>query len=299
MAPRFTLRTLLYWLAPSASVGTLIVPDQSIRRESAGVTIDTIAGLSSRYLATRHTVRVFLPAGYATERRRYPILLMNDGQDAEATGLRAALDSLSHELVIAPIIVVAVHATSDRMQEYGVSGVPNAQGLGSQAGGYEKFITLELLPMIRQRYRSIPSPAQTAIMGWSLGALSAFDLAWRHPDLFGSVGAFSGSFWWRTNDSTLETRQSSRVVHRIVGEMRKVPKIRMWFEAGRQDETDDRDGNGVIDSIQDTRELIDALAKKGFREGRDIRYLEVEGGHNPETWGKALPDFLAWAFPHR
>ncbi len=260
MASRLTLRALFFWLAPSASVGTLSV-GRSPLPDHEDVTVDTMADLPSRYLNTRHTVRIFLPPDYRNGRRHYPVLLMNDGQDAEAANLPWTLDSLYRSRAIEPIIVVAVHATGDRMHEYGVAGIPNAQGLGSRARDYEKFITREILPLIRHRYRTIKSPAQTAVIGWSLGALSAFDLAWRHPDLFGRVGAFSGSFWWRTNDSTLETRQSSRVVHRIVREATRVPHIRMWFEAGLQDETDDRDGNGVLDAIQDTRELMDALAE--------------------------------------
>ncbi|MEO8199385.1 MAG: alpha/beta hydrolase-fold protein [Gemmatimonadota bacterium] len=299
MPRRFSLRTMLFWLAPSATVGAVGLPPRSATPDTTGVTVDTIGAIASRFLETQHRVRVFLPAGYASEGKRYPLILMNDGQDAEAAGLLVTLDSLANMQAIKPVIVVAIDATGDRAQEYGVAQHPNAQGLGSRAEAYDRFVTQELLPMIRRRYRVLREPAQTAVMGWSLGALSAFDIAWRHPELFGHVGAFSGSFWWRTNDSTVAARQSSRVMHRIVRDTRKVPRIRMWFEAGRQDETDDRDGNGVIDAIQDTRELIDVLVAKGFREGPDIRYVEMEGGHNPETWGKALPHFLEWAFPNQ
>jgi enterochelin esterase-like enzyme len=82
----------------------------------------------------------------------------------------------------------------------------------------------------------------------------------------------------------------------MVRDERRVPSLELWFEAGRQDEKDDRDGNGVIDAIQDTRELMAELARRGFQEGREMTYLEVDGGHNPETWGRALPAFLTWAF---
>ena len=85
-------------------------------------------------------------------------------------------------------------------------------------------------------------------------------------------------------------------MHRRVRESNRAPRFRAWFEVGRQDERDDRDMNGVIDAIQDTRELIDAMVEKGFRRGKDLEYLEVEGGHNVETWARALPQFLLWAF---
>jgi enterochelin esterase-like enzyme len=193
-----------------------------------------------------------------------------------------------------PIIVIAVHAGEDRLQNYGTVGQPNAQGLGSRAEAYEKFIVRELVPLVERRYRT--QRGRAAIMGWSLGGLSAFDIAWRNGRTFQNVGVFSGSFWWRTDDSSTEAKQSSRIMHRRVRGSRRPPGLRAWFEVGRQDEKDDRDMNGVIDAIQDTRELIDALRQKGLHEGTDIQYLEIDGGHNVETWSTVLPQFLVWAF---
>ena len=72
--------------------------------------------------------------------------------------------------------------------------------------------------------------------------------------------------------------------------------MNFWFQCGTWDEYDDRDGDGVIDSIQDTLECIAELERKGYAWGVNTRYLEVkEGMHNPETWAKVLPDFLMWA----
>jgi len=263
---------------------------------ASGVRIDTLADFPSAILGRTRTVRIVLPPGYGDSRNRYPVLFMNDGQDLEGMRIQEILDSLYRKHAIQPLVLVAVHATDARLQEYGVAARPNAQGLGAEATRYARFLLEELLPVIRQRYRVSQSAARTTIMGASLGGLSAFDLAWNHPDVFGRVGVFSGSFWWRSNDSTAATKQASRIMHRQVCKTARAPKIRIWLEAGRKDERDDRDGNGVIDAIQDTRELMDALATRGFREGREMTYLEVDGGHDPATWGQALPEFLKWAF---
>ena len=285
-------RALLYWLAPTAGVGTLA--GQVHTPSVTGAAIDTLAGIRSRYLTATPPVRVFLPRGYGQSSERYSVLYANDGQDMEAVGLSAALDSLVAAKMMDPIIVVAIDAGKDRLQNYGTAERPNAQGLGSRAEAYERFILRELLPLVERRYRT--RPGRRAIMGWSLGGLSAFDLAWRNPSAFSQVGVFSGSFWWRTDDGSVEAKQSSRITHRRVRESRHPPRLRAWFEAGRQDEPDDRDGNGVIDAIQDTRELIEALRERGLREGTDIQYVEVDGGHNVETWSRVLPRFLTWAF---
>jgi len=289
---RLSLRTLLYWLAPTAGVGTLAGP---VRTPAvAGAAVDTLTDIRSRYLAATPTVRVFLPPGYAQSGERYPVLYANDGQDMEAVGLSRTRDSLVAAKQMHAIIVVAVHAGEDRLQNYGTAGQRNAQGLGSRAEAYERFIVRELVPLVERRYRTQRGPA--SIMGWSLGGLSAFDLAWRNGRTFQKVGVFSGSFWWRTDDGSADAKQSSRIMHRRVRESRRPPGLRAWFEVGRQDEKDDRDMNGVIDAIQDTRELINALQERGFHDGTDIQYLEVDGGHNVETWSGALPQFLVWAF---
>jgi enterochelin esterase-like enzyme len=289
---RLSFRALLYWLAPTAGVGTLA--GQVRTPVVTGVVVDTLAAIRSRYLPATPMVRVFLPPGYGQSRKRYPVLYANDGQDMEAVGLSRTIDSLVVARRMNPVIVVAIHAGEDRLQNYGTADQPNAQGLGSRAESYEKFMLRELIPAIERRYRTLPGRA--SIMGWSLGGLSAFDLAWRNGSTFQSVGVFSGSFWWRTDDSSAASKQSSRIMHRRVRESGQPPRLRAWFEVGRQDEKDDRDMNGVIDAIQDTRELIDVLVEKGFRTGNDLQYLEVEGGHNVETWGKELPQFLVWAF---
>jgi len=290
---RLSFRTLLYWLAPTAGVGTLAGQGRS-PAVSDEIRIDTISGFQSQLLERPPTVRVFLPGGYQHGAARYPVLFANDGQDMERVGLVRVIDSLVKGGTMPPVIVVAIDAGEDRLQNYGTSGQVNAQGLGGRAHTYSLFLLEELWPLIEKRYQTRPRDA--AIMGWSLGGLSAFDIAWRNSDKISRVGVFSGSFWWRTDDSSPEAKQVSRIMHGTVRNTAPPAPLRAWFQVGRQDEKDDRDMNGVIDAIQDTRELIDAMTARGMREGVDIGYLEVDGGHDPETWGAALPHFLVWAF---
>jgi len=195
-------------------------------------------------------------------------------------------------------VVAAIPANSDRMNEYGIANRPNHDGLGARAGEFEAFVTDTVVPLLRRLYPLSPRPADNAVMGASLGGLAAFDLAWRRPDLFGVAGVFSGSFWWRTENDTPSAQQASRIVHQIVRATAPKPHLRLWLQAGTRDEDHDRDGNGVIDAIQDTTELVDELVARGFVRDRDVVYRETEGGiHHPSTWARELPEFLRWAFP--
>lgn len=267
------------------------------RREPAVVASRPVA-IEAPQLGGRRRLTVFLPPGYEdTPDRAWPLLLAHDGQELEAWRLTAAL-AQHHAAGGDTPVVASLAAGPDRLRDYGTAGIPNAQGHGERAAEFQAFVTDTLLPRLRRRYRLRAGPAHTAVMGASLGGLSAFDLAWGRPQVFGIAGIFSGSFWWRTDDSSVAAQQASRICHRRVREAVAVPSLRLWFQAGTRDETADRDGNGVIDAIQDTTELIDALVARGLRRGPDLSYVEIEGGeHRPATWAGALPAFLAWAFP--
>lgn len=243
-------------------------------------------------------VRVFLPPGGV--RTDTPLLVALDGQNMVAWKLAETIQRLAAAGEIAPPLVVAISATADRIEEYGLARTLDYAGRGKKAAAFQRRVLEHVIPDVRQRYGLKADPARTAIMGASLGGLSAFDLAWAHADVFGTVGVFSGSLWWRGEDGDWHAAQRSRLAHKIVRDTAAKPALRLWFEAGTADETDDRDGNGVIDAIQDTTELIDELAAKGFRRDVDVTYHEIVGGkHHESTWAEALPVFLKWAFPRR
>lgn len=250
----------------------------------------------SRALEREVRVTVLLPPGYfESKNTTFPLLFFNDGQDMEEVGMADILENLYQQQKIRPLIVVALHADRDRMQEYGTAHQPDYRHRGARAALHTQFVTQELIPTLRQRYRC--TPADWAYAGFSLGGLSAFDVAWHHPALFSKIGVFSGSFWWRSEPS----RDADPDAHRIVIDMLatdfKRNNLQFWLQTGTNDETDDRNGNGVIDSIDDTLDVIKGLKKLGYQEGKDIRYVEVEGGeHNLPTWRTVLPDFLQWGF---
>jgi enterochelin esterase family protein len=90
---------------------------------------------------------------------------------------------------------------------------------------------------------------------------------------------------------------AARIAHALVRETSTRPGLKFWLQTGTKDETADRNKNGIIDSIDDTIDLIKELETKGYKRPEDIRYVEVVGGsHNTETWAKAMPKFLVWAF---
>jgi enterochelin esterase-like enzyme len=242
---------------------------------------------------------IYLPPGYDPARTRpYPLLLALDGQTMPEWRLEETLQALVTAGSIDPVVVAAVPASADRLDEYGTAGELDFAGRGRLAKGFQELLAGAVLPWVRDHHHVASRPESTGVFGASMGGLCAFDVAWRRPRIFGVAGIFSGSLWWRADNTDVAAQQASRIAHRNVRKARAQPALRLWFEAGTLDEAADRDGNGVIDAIQDTHELMDALAVAGLTRGVEMTYHEVAGGgHSEATWARALPEFLRWAFP--
>lgn len=265
------------------------------RRLLAQVEAVVLRDIHSVHLDNRRDITVYLPPAYSTSaNRQYDVLYVNDGQEADALGLREKLAALTRAGRMYPIIAVAVPTNADRLQEYGTAVSPNSRGLGARAPEYAAFIVEELMPLIDTRFRTSGS---AAFLGVSLGGLSAFDIVWNHPRRFDTVGVFSGSFWWHTAPDVTPDVRDFRIAHELVRTSNYHPGFRGFFQTGTRDEVMDRDGDGVIDAIQDTQELIAELVELGYRLGDDLCYVEIKGGrHDWETWAGVLPQFLIWAF---
>ncbi|WP_316819749.1 alpha/beta hydrolase [Pedobacter gandavensis] len=224
------------------------------------------------------------------------LLLLNDGQDAVALNIEQTLNALNEKNRLESLIIVAIHASAHRIQEYGVAGVPDYLGRGSNAGLYRDFVMTELLPYIQQEL-GITINGKKGFAGCSLGGISAFDIAWNNSDYFDLTGVFSGAFWWRDKDLKEGYTDENRILHRMIRESNAHPDLKFWLMTGTEDETADRNHNMIIDSIDDTIDVIKELLKKGYQRPQDIAYYEMVGGkHEVSTWAKAMPAFLCWAF---
>lgn len=254
--------------------------------------------IRSGFLSRNVKIDLYLPKKLH-DPSRLSLLLINDGQDMEKLGLTDILETLySADAPIAPILCVAIHCGPERKMEYGVSGHPDFKGRGIRAGKYSSFVLEELLPYVRHKY-GIASFREKAFAGFSLGGLMALDIVWSNPGEFQKAGVFSGSLWWRSIDQThkLYDDDKHRIIHQRVRNGQFHPRLKFFFQTGNMDETRDRNHNGIIDSIEDTLDLIKELEAKGYVSGKDIQYLELEDGrHDVFTWARAMPEFLKWGW---
>ena len=277
----FKFLTLLFFIATLSSCHSKIK--------------ETKDSIYSRHLQ-KHIDLNIISTPVPKEKSSFNLLLLNDGQEIEQFRLKKIVDSLYKKKLLQPLLIVAINAF-DRMQEYGVAGYPDYQNSGSSADKYAAFVDDELIPFIKKR-AAIRSFNSITIAGVSLGGLSAFDIAWDHADKIDKVGVFSGSFWYRDKDATDSTYSDDkdRLIINKIRSSRKRSHLKYWFYAGGSEETADRDKDGIIDVVDDTKDLVDLIKKKNVWPPGDINFVEIkEGTHDYNSWRNVLPQFLIWA----
>ena len=250
--------------------------------------------ISSNFLKRKVIIDCYVPLSVAAP-ADMSLLLINDGQDLVTMDFAKIIDKLYSS--ITPLFCVGIHCGVDRKNEYATAKMLDYKGRGTMAALYTRFIFEELLPYIRTTY-VLPNFKDKSYAGFSLGGLSAMDIVWNNAVEFSKVGIFSGSFWWRTKsqDDATFNEATDRIMHKQVREGGNYPWLKYFFEVGTQDETADRNNNGIIDAIDDTVSLIEELKMKGHS-NKDIKYLELQDGqHNVPTWARAFPDFLTWGW---
>jgi enterochelin esterase-like enzyme len=260
----------------------------------AGILVESFV-IVSQYLEREVLIDAYLPSDISHP-EQMNLLLINDGQKLIKMSFAEILDTLLSNDEIEPMICMGIHCGPKRKREYGTAYSADYEGRGNKAGLYNKFIFDELMPFIRKRFNA-PSFKEKSFAGFSLGGLSALDIVWNHHNEFSKVGIFSGSLWWRRkaygegyNDET------DRLMHLQILNGGFYPWLRFFFQCGAMDETADRNNNGIIDSIDDTLDLIAALKAKGYTD-EHIHYYELaDGTHDINTWAKALPEFLRWGW---
>jgi len=167
---------------PPAPLPTLV----SQGTDSAGSSIDS-ATYSSRALGRNGLFYVYLPPGFSTSMRRYPVLYLLPGnsQPAEAflqIGVQGALDELIAGHKIAPMIAVMIH---------GGPGANNWHNVGRVH--YEDYV-LEVQQLVDRMLPTVAARPARAIAGDSMGGYGAMNIALGNPFRFGVVESWLGFF---------------------------------------------------------------------------------------------------------
>jgi predicted alpha/beta superfamily hydrolase len=161
--------------------------------------IITINNFDIPQLKRQRDIYIYLPVGYATSNKKYPVLYLQDGQNVfRSTGVMGknswGVDSILNTMPADKqcSVVGISHGAKYRLTEYNPYDSKYGKGEGV---AYVNFLVETLKPYIDAHYRTKKEARYTAIAGSSLGGLIVTYAVYKFPDIFGTAGVFSSAFW--------------------------------------------------------------------------------------------------------
>lgn len=210
---------------------------------------------------------IYFPPCYDT-RLRYPVLyLMHGAPNFDEhhwldLGLKDALDQAIGSHRVPPFLVVLPRG--DVNGTYG-----NTSG---GEGSWEEVMVKELIPYIDVVYNTVATKEGRAIGGISRGAVWALEIAFRHPDMFSTVGGHSSALSVSLSGpqyDPIEIAQSDQV-SLLAG-------MRILLDSGDTDWT-----------LQKTAELHAILDSRGVPN----TLVVGRGAHAAEYWSSEMDTYV-------
>ena len=222
-------------------------------------------------LNRKRSIWIYLPKGYNTSKKTYPVIYMQDGQNLfnENTamqgewGIDECLDTLMTKYNKECIVVGIASAVETRAREFN----PYEEGKR-----YAEFLATTLKPYIDKKYRTQKEPVHTFLAGSNLGAVISLYTLIKYPNVFGGAGMFSPAF---------------SIVQPLYEEVAKTTwrpyRPRFYFFAGDKD----RDN-----TVPDMDKMIKTIESVGSYYTH--RIMSPIARQNEQAWRKDFPGFYAF-----
>jgi enterochelin esterase family protein len=256
VADPLNARTVQAYAGPRSEVRMpLWVPQPEIDNSGDAPNGELLAEtIASKYLGGPRRVWFYLPPNYATATDQlFPVMYVLDGANyVEKMEVPRVLDRLIAAKAIPPVIAV-FSEPADRQEEY------------SRSPRWRAFMATELVPMVDKRFRTFSAPDQRIILGSSLAAYGAVDLAVEYPSLFGLCAALA------------PPAQTATLVSNQAKARAAVVSIKFFVMGGVYD--------SMIDGARNLRTTLDEYSAP-------VSYIEVPEGHNTNTFRGHLDEAL-------
>jgi enterochelin esterase-like enzyme len=203
-----------------------------------------------------YSYRVYLPPCFsAVPDARYPVLYLLPGsQSSPDSWIKAGLPEEMDRLILSgrvpPLIVVTTENTDNDLEG--------------------NTIYRKLIPYVESQYPIAGDRRHRAVAGGSLGGVSAYHLAFQHPDTFSSAGIFgAGAFPW-----------DEEPIRSWLAQMNDSNRTRVFLNSGEQD-------SYMLERAREMKSILDQA-------GVENELYVDQGGHHYKYWIPNFGRYLTW-----
>ena len=139
---------------------------------------------------------------------------------------------------------------------------------------FADFVATTLAPYVQKNYNVYTDVQHTAITGASLGGLEAFYIAMEYPEVFGTVGSLSPSFW----------EFDDEIWRRYLGDKdfssKELPFVYLYV------------GKDKLDCDPVTTEMYQRLTEMGYPADKLVLHKSEIGTHSSMSWRGVFSEFM-------
>ena len=272
---------LLLALHYCAGAMAVLLPVTDVKPATASANVQLLEPFNIVDLDRPRHIRLYLPPKYQQSQKRYPVLYLHDGQNVfdDATayagewGVDETLNQLAAQGWLELIVVAIDNGAQHRMQEY--SGWDNPRFGKAEGEAYLRFIEQQVKPYIDSHFRTLTTPADTGIMGSSMGGLISHYAMFNRPGTFSKAGIFSPSYWYN------EAVYSQTDIHVLPKQSRI--SLLVGTKEGRE-------------MVSNTLKMADLLLKQGLAHAQLSLKVVPEAEHNEAFWRSEFADAVLYLY---
>lgn len=252
----------------------------------------TTSNIKSNILGTTVKYNVYLPDGFETSGKTYPVIYLLHGLYGtyEDWQNNTGVDRIANELMesgeACQAVIIMPNAGGENIHK-----VHNGY-FNVECWAYEDFFFQELIPTVEKEYRCIGDKEHRAIMGLSMGGGGSTVYCQRHPDMFSSCYAMSAwldveyeetmphDAFYLTCKSVRSTCALDFIDNADAKTVSALKTVKWFFDCG--------DDDGLV--------YLSVDLHKKYNERGIANELRVHNGaHTWEYWHNCLRDALPFA----
>jgi predicted alpha/beta superfamily hydrolase len=240
--------------------------------------VPLISYLHSTIVGDDYTISIALPAGYNTSHSSYPVLYVTDANSNFTTAAQMTR-RMSQDGKIPSMIVIGIGYRTDslarilRLRDMTPDHDPSLRRSHAGRSSYFlQFIKEELMPFVRQHYRTSPDAVYA---GMAIGGVFGLYVLFHEPETFHRYLIASPSIWYDSSVLFKYEQQYARTHHDL--------PARLYLSAGGREETE----ANFTRMETNVKRLDDLLAHRHYP-GLQLRTQVLDGETHSSVFPAAL-----------